>query len=235
MLKENFDLEKYLTQLKMINKVQVEAINQEINIGHGATVEIIMSLKPYNYSIERAAYIYSSIPNSIEMQYFIDDSFYGNVLPSFKLLDIKKELLFYSKWLKGSFIKLKLTNTHRYSAGNLIFQAFPEYMDKGIVQQLLLDLGLDYNCQIDLPEGRLDTSIYTFAPNYRCKTCFSGALITYDVNDNISHLTFQDRISYQPNNDTYFWGNNGHDCPLLHYTNKQQILLAIAEGKIEAI
>jgi len=232
---ETFDLEKYLTQLKLSAKLQIEVISQEINIGHGATYNMLFSIKPNYYAIERMFSIYSELPRHTEVTYYIDDINFGNVLPFFKLLDIKRDLPFLGKWIKNVFIKIIIKNIHRYDDTSIIIQSFPEYIDTQIMEKLGRDILNKYNYTLDLPSRSNNFSVAAFTPNYRCKTCLSGANITYDAMDNISLLSFQDRMSYQPNNITYFWGNNGHDCPLLHYVNRSQILLAIANGEIEAI
>ncbi len=235
-MEQNFDLDKYLTGLQLSTILKTEAISQEINIGHGATYSMLFSMKPNYYSVERSFLVYSSIPRNIEMSYYIDDINYGNVFPPFRLLESKKDIKFLSKWVKSSFVKIVVTNLHRYMDGSIVLQAFPEYMDRNKIVGIREELLTTYNYNFNLPSDPYNYSVVNFTPNYRCKTCLSGALITYDAGDKINSLVFQDKISYsEPDNIHYFWGNGSHDCPLLHYTNKAQILLAIINGEIEAI
>ncbi|MDI6780806.1 MAG: hypothetical protein QME49_01640 [bacterium] len=229
------NLEEYLVGLKLSTLLKSEAISQDIIIPCRTTYSMLFSTRPNYYSIERLFEIYSSLPRYLEVSYFIDDINSGKVFPSFKLLNPKRELLFLSKWIKSRFVKIVVSNVHRYLDAQLVIQAFPEYIDKNRMSDLVLALLGTYNYNIELPINTGDFSVSNFSPNYRCKTCLSGAYITYDIEDRINNLSFQDRISYEAYNATYFWGNGGHNCPLLHYTNKAQILQAIANGKIEAI
>lgn len=232
---EQFDLDKYLSGMKLSTLIKNESISQDVNIAYGATYSMLFSTRPNYYSIERLFEIYSSLPRYVEVSYFIDDINYGNVFSPFKLLESKRTLYFLSKWLKSVFIKIVLRNTHRYTDANTIIQSFPEYIDKNKMSDLAKKLFDTYQYNIELPVGGGNFSVNNFSPNYRCKTCQSGAMITYNAAERINSLSFQDMMSYNPYNATYFWGNGGHNCPLLHYTTKAQILLAIANGEIEAI
>jgi len=235
MIGNSFDLEKYLNNLKYSTSMNMEALSQEISIAPLATYTLLFSVKPEYYSIERIANIYSSLPRETAIQYFIDEITYEAILPEFRLIEQKREIPFLSKWLKGTAIKIVLKNLHRYSVANIIIQAFPEYIDRTETEALKQSLEGQYDYDIQLPITCYNVATSNFSPNYQCMTCLSGAKIVFDADNNISQLDFQDGISYPPHNSTYFWGNGGHDCPLVHYTNRQQILLAIAQGLIRAI